>query len=91
MATIAAFRKLDQEHAALTLREAGEKLDGTDREMVLDLSELRRIDSATLRALEDFIRIADEKSVRVVLSSVNLDVYKVLKLVKLTSRFGWVN
>jgi anti-anti-sigma regulatory factor len=91
MATIAGWRKLDEEHAVLALQEAGEKLDGADREMVLDLSEMRRIDSSTLRALEKFIRIADEKSVKVVLRSVNVDVYKVLKLIRLTSRFSWVN
>jgi anti-anti-sigma regulatory factor len=91
MATIAAWRKLDNENAVPALQEAGEKLDGADREMVLDLSEMRRIDSRTLRALEEFIRIADEKSVKLVLRSVNVDVYKVLKLVRLTSRFSWVN
>ena len=36
-------------------------------------------------------RIADEKSVKVVLRGVSVDVYKVLKLVKLAHRFSLVN
>ena len=52
---------------------------------------MRRIDSSALRALEEFARIADEKAVKVVLRGVNVDVYKVLKLVKLTRRFSFVN
>ena len=34
--------------------------------------------------------IADEKGVKVVLRGVNVDVYKVLKLVKLASRFSFL-
>jgi hypothetical protein len=41
--------------------------------------------------MEEFARIADEKAVKVVLRGVNVDVYKVLKLVKLTQRFSFVN
>jgi anti-anti-sigma regulatory factor len=91
MATIAAWRKLGEQDVVLALKEAGEKLDRADGEMVLDFSDLRRIDASALRALEEFVRIAEEKSVKVVLRSVNVDVYKVLKLVRLTSRFSWVN
>jgi anti-anti-sigma regulatory factor len=91
MATIAAWRKLGEQDVVLALKEAGEKLDRADGEMVLDFSDLRRIDASALRALEEFLRIAEEKSVKVVLRSVNVDVYKVLKLVRLTSRFSWVN
>ena len=35
--------------------------------------------------------MADAKTVKVVLRGVNVDVYKVLKLVKLTPRFSFVN
>jgi anti-anti-sigma regulatory factor len=41
--------------------------------------------------MEEFARIVDEKGVKVVLRGVNVDVYKVLKLVKLTQRFSFVN
>ncbi len=58
---------------------------------MLDFSSVRRIDSTALRALEEFARLADEKAVKVVLCGVNVDVYKVLKLVKLTRQFSFVN
>jgi len=81
---------LDEKRLALTLREAGEKLDGADGEAILDFSPVSRVDSNALRALEEFVRIADEKGVNVVLHGVNVDVYKALKLVKLTQRLSFV-
>jgi hypothetical protein len=35
--------------------------------------------------------MADERSVKVVLRAVNMDVYRVLKLLKLTERFAFLN
>ncbi len=84
MATI-----IDEKHAISALQEAGEKLDGSDGDAVLDLSSVRRVDSSMLRALEEFARVAEQKVVKVVLRGVNVDVYKVLKLVKLTRRFSF--
>ena len=52
-------------------------------EAILDFSSVRRIDPSALQAMEEFVRIADDKAVKVVLRGVNVDVYKVLKLVKL--------
>lgn len=86
MATI-----IDEQHAISALQEAGEKLNPADREAVLDFSSVRRVDSNALRAMEEFARIADEKAVKVVLRGVNVDVYKVLKLVKLARRFSFAN
>ena len=81
---------LDEKRLALTLREAGEKLDGADGEAILDFSPVSGVDSNALRALEEFVRIADEKGVNVVLHGVNVDVYKALKLVRLTQRLSFV-
>jgi len=72
------------------LRDASEKLDGTGGEVLLDASSLRRIDPAALKAMEEFAGLADEKGIKVVLRSVNVDVYKVFTLTKLTSRFAFV-
>jgi len=91
MATIAVFLNIDEERIVPALQEAGGNLDCAQGEAVLDFSSVRRIDSSGLRALEEFARIADEKAVKVVLRGVNVDVYKVLKLVKLTQRFSFVN
>jgi anti-anti-sigma regulatory factor len=52
---------------------------------------VRRIDSSALRAIEEFADIADTKGVKVVLRGVDVGVYKVLKLVKLASRFSYLS
>jgi anti-anti-sigma regulatory factor len=91
MAMTAVFLNIDDQRVVPALQEAGEKLDSTQGETVLDFSSVRRIDSSALRALEEFARLADEKAVKVVLRGVNVDVYKVLKLMKLTRRFSFVN
>ena len=91
MAMIAVFLNIDEDRVVLALREAGGSLDSTQGEAVLDFSSVRRIDSGALQALEEFARIAEEKAVKVALRGVNVDVYKVLKLVKLTQRFSFMN
>jgi anti-anti-sigma regulatory factor len=91
MAMIAVFLNIDNERLVPALQEAGEKLDSAEGEAVLDFSSVRRIDASALRAMEELARIADEKAVKVALRGVNVDVYKVLKLVKLTRRFSFVN
>jgi anti-anti-sigma regulatory factor len=89
MPTIAAWLKIDGERVAHALGKACEKLDSADGEVVLDFSSVRRIDPAAVKALDELAAAADEKSVTVVLRSANIDVYKVLKLVKLTPRFSF--
>ena len=91
MATIAVWLKIDEENVVQALQEAGEKLDSVEGEVALDFSSVRRIDPSALRALEEFAGVADSKGVKVVLRGVNVGVYKVLKLVKLTSRFSFVS
>jgi len=88
---IAVFLNIDETRVVPALREAAEKLDGTEGEAALDFSTVRRIDSRAVRAIEELARLADEKNVKVVLRGVNVNVYKVLKLVKLTGRFSFVN
>jgi anti-anti-sigma regulatory factor len=91
MSAIALFLNIDGKRVVPALQEAASSLDSAQGEAVLDFTSVRRIDSAALRALEDFARAADDKNVTVVLRCVNIDVYKVLKLVKLTQRFSFVN
>lgn len=91
MAMIAVWLKIDEESVVHALQEAGEKLDTVDGEVTLDFSSVRRIDPSALRAMEVFASLADSKGVRVVLRGVNVGIYKVLKLVKLTSRFSFVS
>jgi len=90
MAVIAVWIKIDEERVVEGLQEAGEKLDSAEGEVVVDFSSVGRIDSSAIRALEGFAAAADDKGVKVVLCGVNVDVYKVLKLVKLGSRLSFV-
>ncbi|HEX2653592.1 MAG TPA: STAS domain-containing protein [Xanthobacteraceae bacterium] len=91
MAMIAAWLKIDEERVAQELQEAAEKLDSAEDEVVLDFSSVRRIEPSVLRAMEEFAGKADNKGVKVLLRGVNVDVYRVLTLVRLTSRFSFVN
>jgi anti-anti-sigma regulatory factor len=91
MAMTAVFLNIDELRIAAALEDAGEKLDAAQGETVLEFSSVHRIDSTALRALQAFARLAEEKSVKVVLRGVNVDVYKVLKLVKLTRQFSFVS
>jgi anti-anti-sigma regulatory factor len=65
------------------------KLDGAGGEVVVDFSSVRRIDPSAIGAMEKLAGAADEKAVKVALRGVHVDVYKVLKLVKLTPRFSF--
>lgn len=91
MAAITVWLNINEKDVALALQEAREKLDSADGEAVLDFSCVRRIDSNALRAMEEFSCIAHKKAIKVVLRGVNVDVYKVLKLLKLTRQFSFEN
>jgi anti-anti-sigma regulatory factor len=91
MAMMAVWIKIDKECVVQALHEAGKKLDSVEGEVVLDFSSVDRIDPGAVRGIEEFAGIADDKGVKVALRGVKVDVYKVLKLVKLASRFSFVN
>jgi anti-anti-sigma regulatory factor len=90
MTMIPVWTEIDGERAVDILQETREKLNGDAGDVFLDFSSVRRIDPTALRAMEALARRADEKAVRVVLRGVNVDVYRVLKLVKLSPRFSFV-
>lgn len=83
--------KIDEKIAPTVLRAAEEKLLAGDSEVTLDFSSVSRVDAPTLRELAELAHIADAKAVKVNLRGVNVDVYKVLKLVKLTQKFSFAN
>ena len=86
----AEWLEIDGEHVIQGLEAAGETLDIAKGDVVLDFSSVHRIDPNALRAMETLAGIANKKAVKVVLHGVNVDIYKVLKLVKLTSRFSFL-
>ncbi len=83
--------KTDAERLVHTLHQAYENLDSAGREVVLDFSSVRRIDPDALREMGKLAGVAGDKAVKVVLRGVNVDVYKVLKLVNLSQRFSFLN
>jgi anti-anti-sigma regulatory factor len=87
MATNARFVKVDAEHVVQACEEAQAKLDGAPAEVELDFSSVPRIDPKALRAMEHLADTVDGQGTRVVLRGVSVDIYKVLKLVKLAPRF----
>lgn len=89
-ATIAEWFKIDGERVVQGLQEASEKLDMAEGEVVLDFSSVRRIDPSAVREMEKLAGVADDKAVKVGLRGVNIDIYKVLKLVKLAPRFSFL-
>jgi len=91
MANIAELIAIDSKNVTSSLEKATEKLSDVQGDTALNLSDVQQIDASALRALEQIAQSADERSVRVVLRGVNVNVYKVLKLVKLSRRFSFEN
>src|SRR4051812_37059446 len=91
MATVADWLKIDGENVGQALREARGKLKDADGETVLDLSAVNRIDASAIEALDNLGTAAKEKSIKVVLRGVNVGIYKVLKLSRLTTKFAFLN
>lgn len=89
--TIAEWQRIDGEHVAESLRAIAEKLTASDGDLVLDFSAVRFLSPAALAALSQFASTAEKKRVRLVFRAVNIDVYKVLKLAKMTSRLAFLN
>ena len=87
----AVLLKIDEERIVQALQETVDKLDSVLGEVVLDFTSVRRIGSRALRGMEDLASMAENKGVRVVLCGVSVGIYKVLKLVNLSSRFSFVN
>jgi anti-anti-sigma regulatory factor len=91
MATIAVMLKIGEEGVVSALRQASEKLDMANGQVVLDFSAVGRIDPAVLAAMEELAGIADSRGVKLALRGVNIGVYKVLKLAKLAPRFAFLS
>ena len=69
-------------------RDVAERLKAGG-EIILDLSAVQRIDANVAEAMESLADLGDAASVKIALSGVNVDIYKVLKLLKLAHRFSF--
>jgi anti-anti-sigma regulatory factor len=72
------------------IQGALERLDCAQHELLLDFSAVRRIDPAALLGMQQLAAKAQDKSVKVTLRGVNVEVYKVLKLVALATQFSFL-
>jgi anti-anti-sigma regulatory factor len=89
-ATISEWLVMNEEHLLHELQQAAQMLGDFQKDVVLDFSSVRRIDAAATRELEKVAGIADVHSVKVSLRGINIDIYRVLKLVNLASRFSFL-
>lgn len=89
MAMNAVSLNIDGQRVSLGLQQACERLDSTERELILDFSSVGHIDSSGLKSLEELADLAENKAIKIVLRGVNVDLYKVFKLVKLAPRFSF--
>jgi anti-anti-sigma regulatory factor len=91
MTSTAEWIKIDPERILHALQqEAVDKVNSAQGEVTLDFSSVLRIDSNVVGAMEQLAGLAGQRSVKVVLRAVNVDIYKVLKLLKLTQRFSFL-
>jgi anti-anti-sigma regulatory factor len=72
-----------------SLRQARERLDSAG--LVLDFTAVRRLEPGGIEALELLAARAHDKGIRVVLTGVSVEVYKVLKLTRLAERLSFGN
>ena len=91
MAGSALLNEVMAEHPAKSLALAKKNLDDANGEMILDFSHVPGVDVEALSALLDLAGLAETKKVKLILRGVNVDVYKVLKLMKLASRFSYLD
>jgi anti-anti-sigma regulatory factor len=81
---------VDRDQPLQTLQEAT-AIAGTGSELLLDFSSVERLDAKALIAIEALAERAQQAEVAVVFRGVNVKVYKVLKLVRLASKFSIVS
>lgn len=91
MTTNGTWLKIDAQHTVPDFQAAANSVDRADSELVLDCSAIQRLDAPAIASLEALANKADHHEVKAVLHGVNVDVYKVLRLLKLTSRFSFTN
>jgi len=82
--------KIDANNVIADLKQAEESLEAR-QELALDFSGVTRIDSAGVQAVQRFAHRAEDKKTKVALRGANVNVYKTLKLARLTSRFSFEN
>lgn len=90
MGAKAIWLEVDGDGVIPAVEVALEKLNDAGDEVVMDFSSVARIDPSALRAMESLASTADKKAAKVALRGVNVEVYRVLKLMQLAPRFSFL-
>ena len=90
VATMAVRFRVEEDRITPILQEAAQSLEKTDADLILDFSCVRRLDANAIGALEKLAQSAERRKVKAILRGVNIGVYKVLKLVSLTTKFSFL-
>jgi len=89
MGTTPVVVNINEQRLVLALEQAAKQLDDGASDITVDFTSVRRMDASHVRRMEDLAH--SEKGVKIVLRGVNVDVYKALKLLKLTNHFLFVS
>ena len=90
MANIAILVSLEDGALAAELEQAIAMLENGEREVVLDFSSVHRLSAGEVRAIDEFTRTAEDKGVKVRVRGLGVDLYRALKLARLSSRLSLV-
>ena len=90
MATLPVFLEIDAERVRDSLQGALEFVEGAEGEAVLDFSAVHRIDAKQVATLQELADMTEVTGVKLGICGVNVKIYKVLKLARLATRFGFV-
>ncbi len=91
MSTESVLLKVEGDGISGAIDRVTGELDAAGGELLLDVSAIQRLASTGLRAVENLVQSAEQKAVKVSLRNVNVAVYKVLKLTKLSQRLCFVD
>jgi anti-anti-sigma regulatory factor len=91
MTMIAVFLKIDEQSLVASLEKLAEQMDVDKLELALDFSAVHRVDSRGSRAIAEFARKTEENNIKVVLRGINIDLYKTMKLMRLTRHFSFAS
>jgi anti-anti-sigma regulatory factor len=79
------FLQIREPDIQAALEDAIAELDGSRKEVVLDFSTVGRLAALQVNTLMKLVDAAERKHVKLMLTGASVEVYKVLKLVNLSS------
>lgn len=82
---------VDGERVTELLQRIRENLPSTGGEVLLDFFLVQAVDTNALQSLEELAGAAEVMKAKIILRGVNVEIYKVLTLAGLTSRFSFLN